>query len=113
MSTPSLVEPGVKYFYNETLKNCNSLKSGYYNMFINLSLFIIFIIVVSLFLYYKKQNKPSKKSLQNQEIENHIYILKKLQEANEKKLRENHELITNLPHLNKNFEELHKKFYTQ
>uniref|UniRef100_A0A6C0KID2 Uncharacterized protein n=1 Tax=viral metagenome TaxID=1070528 RepID=A0A6C0KID2_9ZZZZ len=113
MYTPSLVEPGVKYFYNETLKNCNSLKSGYYNMFVNLSLFIVFVIIVSLFLYFKKQNKPSKKSLQNKELNNHIYILKKLQEANEKKLRQNNELITNLPQFNKDFNELHEKFYTQ
>ena len=30
-STPTLVEPGVKYFIRETLKKCNSYKETYKN----------------------------------------------------------------------------------
>ena len=34
----SLVEPGVRYFINATLKKCNDTKNIYYNHIITLSL---------------------------------------------------------------------------
>ena len=36
---PVLIEPGVKYFLNETLKQCNSFRNTHYNTLFNISLF--------------------------------------------------------------------------
>jgi hypothetical protein len=42
----SLVEPGMKYYVNETLKNCHSFKEQYHNKIINISLGIGLIIIL-------------------------------------------------------------------
>ena len=39
---PLLIEPGVKYFLNETLNKCREYKLEYYNTLYNISLAIIF-----------------------------------------------------------------------
>lgn len=39
-SKPVLIEPGVKYFLSETLKQCNQFKNKYNNILFNISLFI-------------------------------------------------------------------------
>ena len=42
MNNPSLLEPGAKYFFNETLKNANRKNSSYKNNLVNLGLFLFF-----------------------------------------------------------------------
>ena len=54
MNNPSLLEPGAKYFFNETLKNTNRKNSSYKNNLVNLGLFLFFITILGLLLYYKK-----------------------------------------------------------
>ena len=39
-STPTLVEPGVKYFIRETLKKCHGYKETYKNQIFNVGLFV-------------------------------------------------------------------------
>ena len=33
VSNPRLTEPGVKFFLNQTLKNCHQTKKNYHNMY--------------------------------------------------------------------------------
>ena len=42
---PSLVEPGMKYFIDKTLKNCHKVRFEYSNFIHNLLLFLILMLV--------------------------------------------------------------------
>ena len=94
---PNLIEPGVKYFLSETLKNCNKKRTEYNNNLFNLLLFLGLFTFVSLFLYYKFKNRPTKKDLEKKEKLKKYYILNKIKSLNEKAAQERMEMITNLP----------------
>jgi hypothetical protein len=75
---PSLTEPGVKYFLNETLKQCHIVKNKFHNTVINIGLLIGFLLVLG---------------------------LKNLQEA---KRRAHQELITGLPNWENDYDNINK-----
>ena len=54
---PSLTEPGVKYFLNETLKQCHIVKNQFHNTVINVGLLIGFLLVLGLILLYKYKGR--------------------------------------------------------
>lgn len=74
-STPSLVEPGIKYFLNQTLKNCNSLKDRYYNFIFNISILVIFLIALGILLYCRYKGKPNPREIRRKETEKQKYIM--------------------------------------
>ena len=43
---PMLTEPGVKYFINETLKQCHKFKEQYQNMIFNITSLFLFLITL-------------------------------------------------------------------
>ena len=47
-SKPMLTEPGVKYFLNETLKQCHSFREKYNNMLFNVALFVGFLVILGI-----------------------------------------------------------------
>jgi len=94
---PNLIEPGVKYFLNETLKNCNKKRVEYNNNLFNILLFLGLFSIVSLFLYYKFKTRPTKNDLEEKEKQKKYYILNKIKSLNEKAAKERMEMITNLP----------------
>ena len=104
MDRPSLVEPGTKYFFNETLKKVKLTNSKYNNNLVNFVLFLFFIFVVLVFLYYKKQMKNKKIKLKLTNLEKQQYILNQVRKANEKKLQNDPNMITNLPKYESEFE---------
>ncbi len=57
MENPKLTEPGVKYFMNQVLKHCNQQKTVFTNTIFNLILFLIFVLIIGGFLYYKYRGK--------------------------------------------------------
>jgi len=93
----SLVEPGMKYYLNETLKQCHSFKEQYHNRMINISLGIGLVIIVLLILMikYKKKLTPKQKEAKNREKQQ--YILSKIKNYQDAKLRMSESLITGLP----------------
>lgn len=101
MSTsPTLIEPGVKYFFNQTLKQCNVKRNNLYNTLCNLGLFAVFLGIFLSILYYKKKNKKTEAELEEEERINQQIILSKIGQYNDVKLRESQDLITNLPLMN-------------
>lgn len=101
MSTsPTLIEPGVKYFFNQTLKQCNVKRNNLYNTLCNLGLFAVFLGIFLSILYYKKKNKKTEAELEEEERQNQQIILSKIGQYNDVKLRESQDLITNLPLMN-------------
>ena len=57
MSQSHLVEPGVKYFLKESLKQCNEIKKQYYNLYFNIGAFLFIVILVGSILWFKYKGK--------------------------------------------------------
>lgn len=96
--TPQLVEPGVMYFLNNTLKQCHEFKVTHYNTLANICMFILFVVGLSLLLLYRYKGKPTFEEVARREFENQQYILSKIRNFQEDQLKDHQQLITGLPH---------------
>lgn len=107
---PSLVEPGVKYFLNGTLKQCSINKVKYYNNIFNVVCFIIFILGMSLFLYVKyiSHNNTEYKEQQRENDKN--YMLDLVHKIQTEKRIQTGSKITDLPEFQSEYELTMKKF---
>lgn len=92
-----LVEPGVKYFFNETLKQCQKTKHSYYNSIFNLVLVILLVFVVGGTLYFKYKNKENSYQKKQRMRQQEEYLASKLYAIQQEKQRERGQLITNIP----------------
>jgi len=101
---PILTEPGVKYFLNETLKQCHSFKEKYNNMLFNIGITICFFIILGILLLYKYKGKLTPEEIEQKDTEKKYYILSKIKNYQEAKLRSQQELITGLPHWENEFD---------
>jgi hypothetical protein len=101
---PMLIEPGVKYFLNETLKQCHVFKEKYNNMLINIGLLIGFLIVLGIILLYKYKGKLTNEEIREKEMEKKKYILSKIRNFQDAKLRAQQQLITGLPQWENEFD---------
>jgi len=97
-SKPILTEPGVKYFLNESLKQCHMFKEKYNNTLFNIVVTIFFFIILGILLLYKYKGKPTPEEIEENENNKKIYILSKIKNYQESKLRAQQQLITGLPH---------------
>lgn len=97
---PMLTEPGVKYFINETLKQCHRFKEQYQNMLYNIGLFVMFLILLGILLIYKYKGKLTPDEIEEKERLKKQYILSKIRNFQDAKIRAQQELITGLPHFN-------------
>ena len=72
---PILTEPGVKYFLDQTLKQCHIIKNNFHNTVINAGLLIGFLIVLGLILLYKYKGRLTdiEKEKKNQEKQQYIF----------------------------------------
>ena len=95
---PTLIEPGVKYFFNQTLKKCHEFKETHYNVVLNITLFLLFIIILGIWLIYKYKGKLTPDEMKQKELEKKKYILSKIKIYQDTKKQEQQELITGLPH---------------
>jgi len=75
---PKLVENGMKYFLNETLKNCHEFKEKYRNWLFNVGMFMAFFIVLICILFLKYKGKPTPMQRQQKDREKQQYILSKI-----------------------------------
>jgi hypothetical protein len=100
MDKPILTEPGVKYFMNEVLKTCNERKSLFTNSIFNLISFLIFVLIIGGFLYYKyrgkltPQEKEAKLREQKQDVLARLNALNVKIESSNKRTAN---MITDLP----------------
>lgn len=109
INRPMLTEPGVKYFINETLKQCHVFKEQHKNIIFNIVLFITFVIVLAGLLIYKYKGKLTPEEMEEKETVKKQYILSKIRNYHDAKIRAQQELITGLPHWeNELVDPLHK-----
>jgi len=110
MSKPELVEPGVKYFLHQSLKQCHVIKEKFHNTIFNIGLFIAFLIVLGIILLYKYKGKLTPIEVQKKNKEKQEYILSKIINFQESKKRAHQELITGLPSWEEEHEMINKIF---
>jgi len=108
-SKPILTEPGVKYFLNETLKQCRDFKNKYNNTLFNISLFTGFMFLLGTILLFKYKGKMTFEEKENREREKQYYILSKIKNYQESRERAQQGLITGLPQWNDEYASLHHK----
>jgi hypothetical protein len=106
---PTLIEPGVKYFLSETLKQCRIFKITYNNLLINIALGVGFLLLLGIILFFKYKGKltPVEKDMRNRQKQQ--YILSKIQNFQEAKKQAHQELITGLPHWETEYDVIHRK----
>ena len=97
MERPYLTEPGVRYFINETLKQCHITKDRYYNIAFNVLAFLLFIITFGFVLNYKYKGATDYYEKQRKEAEKKKYILGQIQKMQRMEKNNSMDLITNLP----------------
>jgi hypothetical protein len=97
ISSPTLVEPGVKYFLSATLKECNEYKNKFNNIVFNLFILFIFVFILGIILLYRYKGKPTKVELEIKNRKKQEYIVSKLQQIANIKKNMNDNLITDLP----------------
>lgn len=93
----SLIEPGAKYFFRETLKRCRQTKYNYYNNLFNLVMFVLFILIIGAILvitYKNKQDTYGKRKKKEKQEEYLANVVRKIQSD---KRRERGQMITNIP----------------
>jgi len=106
---PTLTEPGVKYFLNQTLKQCHIIREKFHNTIFNIGLFIGFIIILGVILLYKYKGRLTPVEIEKKNKEKQQYILSKIQKFQEAKRIAHQELITGLPAWESEYDILHKK----
>ena len=107
----TLIEPGVRYFISETLKNNRNKKQYIDKINTNITLFLIFCLIIGGILYYKRKHKPTLEDLKQKEQLKKYNILNKIKLLSDRKLKDRNEIITNLPKFESDFVKLHKNFY--
>jgi hypothetical protein len=101
---PMLTEPGVKYFLNESLKQCHYYKEKFNNTIFNIGLLIGFFIILGILLLYKYKGKLTPEQIKEKDMEKKRYILSKIRNYQDAKIRAQQELITGLPHWESEFD---------
>jgi hypothetical protein len=111
MSQPYLIEPGTKYFLSATLQKSNIKRGKMKVLYFNISLLIIFIIIMGTFLTYKFKNKLTEEEISEKKREKEIYILSKVRNVIERREMQQKNNITNLPKFQSDYKLLHEKYY--
>ena len=81
-NAPTLIEPGVKYFFGGVLKECNRLREEYHNAVFNACMLGLFALIAGALLYYKRRSKPTSEEQVVIKRKQREYILSKLRMVN-------------------------------
>ena len=95
---PKLIENSVINKMTIHLKNAYEYKRDYYNLLVNVSIFVVFTIGISIFLYLRYKGKPTKEQQEEIKRKKQMYIFSKLKQYECTRQKINNEMITNLPH---------------
>lgn len=97
-SKPTLIEPGTKYFLNQSLKQTHNFKIKFYNEMFNIGLFVFFLLILGAILLYKYKGKLTPLEKEKKNMDKQQYVLSKIKNFQEAKRIAHQELITGLPH---------------
>jgi len=104
---PMLTEPGVKFFLSESLKQCHKFKEKHQNTILNIGLFIGFLIVLGILLLYKFKGKLTPEEIEEKEMDKKRYIMSRIKNYQDAKVKAQQELITGLPQWENEYDMIH------
>jgi len=97
MNRPKLTEPGVMYFFDETLKNCRKMKYNYFNTIYNTCLAFLLLCIVGTILYFTYNTKNNEYLQKQRTLQQELFITSKIKQVQQSQRRERGQLITNIP----------------
>lgn len=92
---PSLVEDGVKNFMNTTLNNCYQKKMEIYNWVVNITCFVVFLLLLISILYLFKKPKLTPYEMNEKIQREQEYVVSKIRDY--KEMHRSSSRITDLP----------------
>jgi hypothetical protein len=78
LTTPKLIEPGVRYFLSGTLKECRKFKDKNATILFNISMAALFVLVIGGFLMYRYKGKLTPAEVELKNTKKKEYIISKL-----------------------------------
>lgn len=96
-SKPTLTEPGVKYFLNQSLKQAHIIREKFHNTIFNIGMFIFFLFILGGILVYKYKGRLTPTERAQKDREKQQYVLERIKTFQIAKQRAHQELITGLP----------------
>ena len=78
LTSPKLIEPGVRYFLSGTLKECRKFKDRNYTILFNISMTALLVLVIGGFLMYRYKGKLTPAEVELKNTKKKEYIISKL-----------------------------------
>jgi len=97
MNVPILTEPGVKYWMEQSLKECRNFKDTNINYFYNIGLTILLVVGVGIFLVFNYKGNISQTEINEKNRIKQEYIVSKLQQVALVKKQRSSTMLTDLP----------------
>ena len=97
ISKPLLTELTTKFYIRNSLKTIRDIKNKYITIFVNISLFVLFVGVIGILLYYRYKGQLTIEEKDIKERVKKHYLFEKLHKISYEKHKEQQNLITDLP----------------
>ena len=78
LTSPKLIEPGVRYFLSGTLKECRKFKDKNATILFNISMAALLVLVIGGFLMYRYKGKLTPAEVELKNTKKKEYIISKL-----------------------------------
>ena len=98
MDTTHLIEPSTKNYLFNTLKQCHNHRVSIYYYVLNISIFLLFIIISGTILYYCNKYKLSDVDKKRKMYKDQQYVLSKIRYFQEER-KQNENQMTNITQL--------------
>ena len=99
MDATHLIEPSTKNYLFNTLKQCHNHRVSIYYYVLNISIFLLFIIISGTILYYCNKYKLSDVDKKRKMYKDQQYVLSKIRYFQEERKQNENQMsnITQLP----------------
>ena len=97
IAKPRLIEPGIKYYINEALKQSHVVRDKYNTIIFNIFMLLIFVVILGGILFYKYKGKLSPYEKYVKRREQHQYILMQIKKYQNTQNYASNNLFTDLP----------------
>ena len=77
---PSLIDSSTRYYLQQVLQKCGQNRASIYQWALNIGVFVMFVLVVTIVLYYCYKSKRTPEEIAQKEMEDQAYILSKIKQ---------------------------------